>query len=120
MPDQESPWKELLTHRLPEALAFIRPRWHGDTDWSHDHEALEQELRQLLPEGQVGRRIADHLVKLMLKTGEPRYAHVEVQGRKERGFRRRMWLYNTRASDLFGLPVASLAILTDADPKWRP
>jgi hypothetical protein len=31
-----------------------------------------------------------------------------------------MWQYNTRASDLFGLPAASLAILTDRDPKWRP
>jgi hypothetical protein len=84
--DQESPWKELLMQRLPGALEFLRPEWHADADWSQDHDALEQELRQLLPEGQVGKRIADHLVKLMMKKGDPRYAHIEVQGRKERGF----------------------------------
>jgi hypothetical protein len=116
----DSPWKELLAHKLPEVLQFFRSTWYEETDWAQDHESLEQELRKLAPEGVVGKRIVDHLVKLMLKDGDVRYAHLEVQGRKQRQFRRRMWLYNSRLSDFFGVPVASLAILLDDDPKWRP
>ncbi len=120
MHDLDSPWKELLEQRLPDALAFFAPVAHAQTDWEHDHESLEQELRKLAPEGQTGRRVVDHLAKLTLKNGDRRYLRVEVQGRKDRAFRRRTWAYNTRASDHYGQPAASLALRIDANPNWRP
>jgi hypothetical protein len=118
--DTDSPWKELWEQRPREALGFFNPSAEAEVDWAQECESLEQELRKLAPEGATGKRVVDHLARLTLKTGDPRYLHVEVQGRKQRAFRRRMWLYNTRVSDHHGLPAASLAILIDRDPKWRP
>ena len=46
--------------------------------------------------------------------------HIEIQTQKERGFGRRMWRYNARLLDQNDCPVATFAVLADADPNWRP
>jgi hypothetical protein len=57
-----------------------------------------------------------------LKTGQEVWLliHIEIQGRVERKFPRRMFRYNVRAHLTYNLDVISLAILTDTRPKWRP
>src|ERR1700719_2637136 len=46
--------------------------------------------------------------------------HIEIQGDYELEFPQRMFLYNVRAFQLYNRPVASLAVLTDDQPQWRP
>jgi hypothetical protein len=120
MPAGDSPWKEAIDRHFPPFLAFFAPSIHSEIDWRQDYEALEQEMHKLLPEALTGKRIADKLVKLITHSGDARIVHVEVQGDREDEFERRMEVYNYRAWDRFGLPVVSVAVLTDDDPRWRP
>ena len=46
--------------------------------------------------------------------------HIEIQGQRETGFERRLYVYNYRIHDRFGAPVATFVILTDDDKNWRP
>jgi hypothetical protein len=46
--------------------------------------------------------------------------HVEVQGREQAEFARRMFTYHTRLVDRYDQPVVSLAVLTDGREGWRP
>lgn len=119
--DSDSPWKELFQQALELVFAFFFPDIHADLDWGRDCESLEQELRQLAPMAEVGKRIADVLVKAYQRgTGDPRYFHVEAQGQPEDEFPHRVHVYQYRAEDRFAQHVVSLTILTDEDPEWRP
>ena len=68
------------------------------------------------------KRFADILVVVGLQNGIPRliYAHVEVQGQYDAEFAERMFVYNYRLYDRYRQPVASLAVLADDQPGWRP
>src|SRR5947209_3386514 len=44
----------------------------------------------------------------------------EVQTAREVEFPKRMYVYNYRIFDRYNKPVASLAVLADDDPGWRP
>ena len=46
--------------------------------------------------------------------------HVEVQTSRETEFPERMYVYNYRIYDRYNQAVASLAVLADNDPSWRP
>jgi Domain of unknown function (DUF4351) len=46
--------------------------------------------------------------------------HVEIQAAREKDFAKRMFIYALRILDYFGQPATSLAILCDANRKWRP
>lgn len=46
--------------------------------------------------------------------------HVEVQGDPESDFGERMFVYQTRLPDRYGLDVVSLAVLTDTTVSFRP
>ena len=46
--------------------------------------------------------------------------HVEVQAQRDRAFGRRLCLYNCRIFDAHQRDVATLAVLADDDPNWRP
>lgn len=48
------------------------------------------------------------------------YIHIEIQGRCDSGFEKRMFVYNYRVFDRYDRPVGSLALLADDDPHWRP
>ncbi len=64
----------------------------------------------------------DHLVKVWLNSGQERWVlvHVEVQTSWDRDFARRMYTYNYRLFDKYNRNVASLAVLGDDNPRWRP
>jgi hypothetical protein len=117
----DSPWKEVCERKLPLVFDLLYPRVHRALDWSRDYEALDQELRKFALASRAGGRIADRLIKAFAKgSGDPRYFHLEVQGKKEQGFRRRIHLGNLRAEERFDAHVVSLVILTDKNPGWRP
>jgi hypothetical protein len=120
--DSDSPWKEALDRYFEQCLAFFFLRIHADIDWTRGYEMLDKELQPIVRRAKRGRRYVDKLVKVWLKSGEEKWVliHIEVQGRKERDFPRRICVYNHRLFDLYDQEVISLAILVDDDPDWRP
>jgi hypothetical protein len=120
--DYDSPWKEALDRYFEPFLAFFFPEAHADIDWSRGCEMLDKELQKIVRTAEQGRRVVDKLVKVWLKNGEERWLliHVEVQTGRERGFARRMYVYNYRIFDRYDQEVISLAVLADDDLDWRP
>ena len=122
MTDFDSPWKEALSAYFEPFLALFFPDAHAEIDWRRDCQPLDQELRQIVREGELGRRRVDHLVKVWLTSGQEQWVlvHVEVQTAEDPDFARRMYTYNYRLFDRYNREVASLAVLGDDNPRWRP
>ncbi|NMG14504.1 DUF4351 domain-containing protein [Aromatoleum bremense] len=120
--DYDSPWKSAVEHAFPEFIAFYFPDADRRIDWSRGHDFLDQELRQVVRDAELGRRHADKLVRVHDHDGREDwvYIHIEIQGRRDSGFEKRMFVYNYRIFDRYDRPVASLAVLADDDPHWRP
>jgi hypothetical protein len=120
--DHDSPWKEALVGWFPEFLALLFPDVHAGIDWSRGHAFLDKELQQIVRDAETGRRYTDKLVAVHRLDGKPAWVlvHVEVQGEAEAVFPARMFVYNHRLRDTYGVPVASLAVLADTDAGFRP
>ncbi|MBK7002357.1 MAG: DUF4351 domain-containing protein [Rhodoferax sp.] len=118
----DSPWKDILEHVFPEFMAYYFASVYAQIDWSKGHEFKNTELRQVVRDAELGKRFADCLVRVTLKSGGERwiYIHIEVQGQREAIFPKRIFIYNYRIYDRFDCPVASLVILADDDPDWKP
>jgi hypothetical protein len=103
-------------------LALLFPEVHGPIDWPRGYEPLDKEFQQVVREAEVGRRYVDKLVKVWTRYGVECWVliHVEVQTACDLEFPKRMYVYNYRVFDRHNRPVASLAVLADDDPNWRP
>ena len=122
MTDYDSPWKEALERYFPAFLAFFFPEAHGDIAWARGYEFLDKELQQAVRDAELGRRLADKLVKVWRLDGHAAWVliHLEIQGQYDAGFAERMFIYYYRLHDRHHRPLASFALLTDARPGWRP
>jgi hypothetical protein len=120
--DLDSPWKEALQHFLAPCLALLFPSVHEAIDWQRGYESLDKELQQIVRAARVRGRQADKLFKVWRTDGSEAWllVHVEVQGRREKDFPERMFVYGYRIYDRYRRPVVSLAVLCDDDPSWRP
>ena len=120
--DDDTPWKDALEGYFPEFLALLFPAVHRGIDWSRGFRFLDKEFQQIVRNARTGRRYADKLVGVHRLDGQPAWVlvHVEVQGEAESAFAERMFVYNYRIRDAHAVPVASLAVLADADPRFRP
>lgn len=95
-------------------VAFFFPLIYADIDWARGYEFLDKELAKLGRAHAGGKRLADKLVKVWLKDGREAWLliHLEIQGRPEKLFNRRTYIYNYRIFDRYGCEVISLVILT--------
>lgn len=120
--EYDSPWKEAVENYLPEFMAFYFPDACARIDWSKEPVFLDQELRSIVQDAELGRRFVDKLVRVTLQGGDERwiYIHIEVQGTRQAEFAERMFVYNYRLYDRYRRPVASMAVLADEHPNWRP
>ncbi|MEA3643077.1 MAG: hypothetical protein VBE63_24505, partial [Lamprobacter sp.] len=120
--DHDSPWKEALEQYFPEFLALLFPTIHAEIDWSKGMQFLDKEFQQIVREAKTTRRYADKLVGVTRRDGTPVWVliHVEVQGDPETAFAERMFTYHNKIRDTYQVPVASLAVLADADRGFRP
>jgi hypothetical protein len=103
-------------------VALLFAEVHRQIDWSRGYESLDKEFQQVVREAEIGRRYVDKLVKVWTNEGVECWVliHVEVQTTRDGEFPRRMYVYNYRVFDRYNRPVASLAVLADDDPDWRP
>jgi len=83
---------------------------------------LDTELQQVVRDAELGRRLADKLVKVWRTGGEEAWVliHLEVQSQSESDFAQRMFVYHYRIYDRYKRSVASLAVLGDERSSWRP
>lgn len=118
----DSPWKEVIERYFPEFMAFYFPDACAEIDWSREHVFLDQELRAVVQDAELGTRFVDRLVRVNVLNGDESwiYIHVEVQGTKQAEFAERMFVYNYRLFDRYKRPVASLAVLADEHRQWKP
>ncbi len=123
MPDDyDSPWKEAIERYFADFMHFYFPTAHARIDWSQPISFLEQELREVVQDAELGTRFVDKLVKVTQRGGRDDwlYIHVEVQGQPQEEFAERMFVYNYRLYDRYRKPIASLAVLADERTNWRP
>src|SRR5437870_887999 len=120
--DYDSPWKEALRLYLHSFMRLCFPHVERVIDWSRPSQFLDKELQQIIRDADGGKQFVDMLVQVWLLDGSEGWLllHIEVQHRPEAGFEARLFRYHYRIMDVYGKPVTTLAILADADPKWRP
>jgi hypothetical protein len=120
--DYDSPWKDILVRFFPDFMAFFFPDIHAAINWSRGFEFLDTELQKISVKAAIGRRLVDKLVKVYLRNGREVWVliHIEIQGKREKGFTLRMFVYHYRIFNLHNRKVVSLVILADDDPRWRP
>lgn len=124
-PPQESydaPWKSALANYFSDFIAFYFPDAHGAIDWQRKPEFLDTELQQLAQDGELGKRVADQLVRVYTLDGNERWVllHIEVQASRDNELPERVFTYQYRIYDRYRRKVASLVILADQDRNWRP
>lgn len=123
MPDDyDSPWKEAIERYFADFLHFYFPQAHAQIDWRVPPVFLDQELRAVVHDAELGKRFVDRLVRVTRQEGGSRwlYVHIEVQGEAGEAFAERMFVYHYRLYDRYRHPIASLAVLADDSPDWRP
>jgi hypothetical protein len=120
--DYDSPWKDLLQALFRPFMAFFFPDAEADVDWARAPEFLDKELQKVTRKAETGRGYVDKLVKVWRHDGQEAWVlvHVEVQTGRDSRFPKRMYIYNYRLFDRYERTVASLAVLADDDPGWRP
>src|SRR5512146_1202863 len=94
--DYDTPWKEMTEHFFPAFVAFFFPEAFRGIDWSRSYEFLDTELQRVVRGAATGRWHVDKLVKVYRLNGDEAWVliHIEVQGRKDARFARRMYTYN--------------------------
>lgn len=118
--DYDNPWKIALVRNTREFFAIFCPGLEAAIDWSVDPSFHDQELRKVTRDAKTGLRRLDELVKVRLLDGGDMCIHLELQLCRERGFGQRLFVYCSRLLDRYACPVASIAVLADRCPTWRP
>lgn len=120
--DYDSPWKEAIERYFADFMQFYFPAAHARIDWSQPYVFLDQELRAVTPDAEMGNRLVDKLVRVSARDGRAEwiYVHIEIQADSQEAFAERMFIYHYRLYDRFRKPIASLAVLADPRPNWRP
>ena len=119
--EYDESWKHVLEKYLWEFLEFYFPKRLEHIDKSKGYKFLDQELDKIMAESEAKKRRVDKLVEVYTKK-EPIWVliHIEVQTYPEEEFPKRMFTYYYRIFERFKKPLASLAILADQSPTFRP
>lgn len=117
-------WKGILEEVFEDLLRFVFKDADKELALERGFEFLDKELSEMYPEPEKPShtRIADKLVKVYMRDGSERWMliHVEVQGKNEPVFLKRMFQYYYRIFDRYDRPVTAVAIFTGRDGKNIP
>ena len=93
-----------------------------EIDWEKGHEFLDNELRSITHDAEIGIRYVDKLARVWRVDSKEEWVliHVEVQTGREKAFAERMYVYNNRIYDKYRKRVVSFAVLADDSASWRP
>ncbi|MGV8118943.1 MAG: hypothetical protein AB2L14_04175 [Candidatus Xenobiia bacterium LiM19] len=114
-------WKIVLGHYLDDFLEFFFPHISAEVERGR-YDFKDNELQSLSRRARTGKRIADSLVKVFLRNGEEKWLliHIEIQGKAEKSFEERLFIYSYRIYDRHKKDVVTLAVLTDDQKDYRP
>ncbi|MBF0119860.1 MAG: hypothetical protein HQK79_13580 [Desulfobacterales bacterium] len=120
--DYDSPWKDMIENYLKDFLYFFFPKVAENIDWEKGYKFLDNELRKVVRDAKLGKRLADKLIEVYLKDDSETWIliHIEVQGQHDSGLSERIYVYNYRIFDCHRKPVVSLVVLSDEHPNWKP
>jgi hypothetical protein len=121
--DRDLLWKAAFRLYFKDFFYFFYKSYSRRIDWKRGIEFLDKELHKLHVQSDVMNRVADVLVRLYLKNGQPIciLLHIEIQGYTDLGFPFRLHQMRYRIEDMFGgINPAMLAIYTDDDPDFHP
>ncbi|WP_375514018.1 cytosolic protein [uncultured Nostoc sp.] len=120
--EYDSPWKEAIETYFQECIEFFFPVAAEGIDWEQGYTFLDKELQQVVRDAELGQRFVDKLVQVWRRNGEERWVlvHLEVQSNEETNFAQRMYVYHYRLFDRYNRSIASLAVLGDDRPTWKP
>lgn len=62
--EYDSPWKVILERYFQDFMAFFFPDAHDDIDWNRGYESLDTELQKIVRDAEIGKRLADKLIKV--------------------------------------------------------
>ncbi|MHA4867377.1 DUF4351 domain-containing protein [Duganella sp. PWIR1] len=116
------PWKAALTHAFHPFMDFYFPDFSAHVDWTQRPRFRDKELAGIVIGTVPDAMVADKLVELRLRDGSEHrvLVHIEIQAQRDAALARRVHDYNYHIGKTYGQPVASLVLLADADPNWRP
>ena len=118
----DSAWKDIIEAHFKEFVEFYFPDVASELDFSQPVDFLEQELQKLNSAGEGPGRVVDLLARVHSRIGPDvlLFCHVEVQGKKDLEFQKRLFQIGYRIFDRFDSMPITLVILTDPDPDWYP
>jgi len=118
----DMPWKAALEHAFSDFMVFFFPSLSPQVDWARRLRFCDKELAGVSFGAATDSMIADKLVEVCLLDGSVQWVliHIEVQAQRDASLARRVLDYNYRIFKQYEQPVASLVLLADEDPKWRP
>jgi hypothetical protein len=115
-PKYDMLWKGMVEEIMADLLVFVDPEIGKELDLERGFEYLDKELAEMYPEPEKpgNNRVVDKLVKVFLRNGSERWMllHLEIQGKNDKDFARRMFEYFIRVFGKHGRPVAAIAVLT--------
>ena len=99
--DADTAWKQVLQVLLPDFLGLVHANLYAAIDWQRPVTFLDKELQAITRQGRKGRRAVDLLASIWRRDGVEQWllVHVDVQGRVEEDFARRMFIYHARLID---------------------
>lgn len=119
---QDTAWKEILDCYFKDFVHYCLHDLVLLIDWDKPIISLDKELQAITKGSGNGKRLLDKLFKVFLKEGHEQWIliHIEIQGKKEEAFAKRMFTYAYRIWDKYQQALVNCALLTDANKNWRP
>jgi len=120
--DYDGAWKAALELYLEPFLRLCFPRVHAAIDWDCPVEFLDKELQEIVRDAETGPLRVDLLVKVFRRDGFEEWLliHIEIQSQPDPRLPRRVYRYRHRIADRYDRPVATLVVLADESPGFRP
>lgn len=116
--------KGAFEENFSDFLRFLYPQADDIFDLSKGIEFMDKELLAIIPdrERKKGKRIADLLAKVYLKDGTEKHImlNTEIEGGSDVEFAERIYQYNYRIWDRYGISVATIAVYTGSRHQSRP
>ncbi|MEH6305598.1 hypothetical protein RYH73_08085 [Olivibacter sp. CPCC 100613] len=117
-------WKGILEEIFDDFLRFMHPEADEIYDLKKGIAFLDKELEQLFPpeEDEFSPKVVDKLARVNTREGKEEWVliHVEVQGRYQKDFPKRMFTYYYRILDKYNQRISAYAIFTDGYKVKRP
>jgi hypothetical protein len=115
-------WKKIVYKFLYKIIEFFFPELYTILDTNVAPEFLDHELQKIAPEGKIGRKLPDVLVKVLTRKGDEQWliCHIELQTQPDPDIAKRMYIYSYRIHSMIGTHPISIVFLADSNPNILP